>query len=800
MNRRVSCVFLALMSAFCLAGSAWAESFEAGWRFHLGDFAAAMMPGFDHSDWREVQVPHDWSVAGPFGSQYGSGNGYAPGGIAWYRKPFDLQAEDQGKRVVVMFDGVYHNSEVWINGHFLGQRPSGYNSFYYDLTPHLNFGTGQNVLAVRVDHSRFADSRWYTGSGIYRHVRLIVTDRLHIEPWGVFVTTPEVTDEKAVVRIETTVRNDHETSLTVVINSEILAPQARDNVKVATMVSMEAGQSQTLVQTLVLPHPKRWSLEDPVLYAVNSELETPQGLSHQMTTPFGIRTIRFDADQGFFLNDRSLKLKGVCLHHDAGSVGAAVPDQVLERRLRLMKALGANAIRSSHNPPAPELLDLCDRIGLLVKDEAFDEFTPPKNKWVAGRNQGQPSRFGYGEVFSEWSVRDMEDLVRRDRNHPCVILWSIGNEIDYANDPFSHPVLGDQYRPTQPRAELLTVYAKPLVQAVKKFDTTRPVAAALANLPMSNAVDLPQCLDVVGYNYQEKYYEADHEAFPERIIFGSENGDSYDAWMAVVNNDYIAGQFLWTGIDYLGEANVWPNRANGAGLLDLCGFKKPIGWYRQSLWSDMPMVYACVTDRMRGRGRGRGRENTLRGQAHWNWQPGQTVLVQAVTNCEAMALELNGRLLERKSGDQAVQGVLSWQVPYEPGVLKAVGYKADQAVCDFALRTTGPAHHIVLIPDRTQLKSSGTDICHLEFQVTDQAGHRVATDDSEVQFAIQGPGRILGIGSGNLNDVDSNQDLVHRVYEGRGLAIVQSGPGPGTIKIRASSEGLESAGIDCVVQ
>ncbi|NQV33451.1 MAG: DUF4982 domain-containing protein [Phycisphaeraceae bacterium] len=794
MDSRVFRIYLGMMLGLSLAGSARAESFEQGWRFQLGDSATAMMPGFSDGDWRVVQIPHDWSVEGPFGPQYGSGNGYAPGGIGWYRKAFDLKAEQQGRRVVVMFDGVYHNSEVWVNGHLLGQRPSGYHSFYYDMTPYLHFGSQPNVLAVRVDHSRFADSRWYTGSGIYRHVQLIVTDKLHIEPWGVFVTTPEVTDGRAVVRIETTVKNDHETPRIVMLMSEILAPQARDNAMVGSPVSLEAGQSKTVVQTVSLPNPKRWSLESPTLYTVKSEIHTNTELVHREDVTFGIRTIRFDADQGFFLNEKPLKLKGVCLHHDAGSLGAAVPDKVLERRLRLMKSLGANAIRTSHNPSAPELLDICDRIGLLVKDEAFDEFTPPKNKWVAGWNKGQPSRFGYGEVFAEWSVRDMEDLVLRDRNHPCVIMWSIGNEIDYANDPFSHPVLGDKYRPTHPRAELLKVYAEPLVAAVKKLDTTRPVTAALANLPMSNAVGLAQCLDVVGYNYQEKHYEADHKAFPKRVIFGSENGDSYGAWQAVVNHDYIAGQFLWTGIDYLGEAGVWPNRAAGAGLLDLCGFKKPVGWYRQSLWSDTPMVYACVTDRIRGR------QNSLRGRAHWNWQAGQTVSVQAVTNCDAMALELNGRLLERKSRDQAEQGVLSWQVPYEAGVLRAVGYQAGEAACEFVLKTTGAAHHIALIPDVTQLQASGSDICHLEFRVVDEAGQRVATETSEVRFEILGPAHIIGIGNGDLSDIKSNQDLVHNVFQGRGLAIVQSGFLPGKVQIRAECEGLEPANLELTVR
>ena len=781
---------LLMILSVCLSAQADDASFERDWRFSKGDFVTAMMPGFDDHDWRRVQIPHDWSVEGPFGPQYASGSGYAPGGIAWYRKAFTLKPEDQGRRVVVMFDGVYNNSEVWINGSFLGQRPSGYHSFYYECTPTLHFGEQSNVIAVRVDHSRFADSRWYTGSGIYRHVHLIITDKLYIPVWGVSVTTSEVSTDRATVHIETQVRNDHDSESTTTLKSTIIGPESQDIVTTSSSTTLASGQTRRLVQSVTVPDPRLWSVEDPALYTLKSQLVTDQGVVYEETTDFGIRSLRFDADHGFFLNGQPLKLKGVCLHHDAGSLGAAVPDQVLERRLRLMKELGANAIRTSHNPPAPELLDFCDRLGLLVKDEAFDEFTPPKNKWVGGWNRGQPSHFGYGEVFAAWSVRDVKDMVRRDRNHPSVIMWSIGNEIDYANDPFSHPVLGDDYRPTQPRAEWMPTYARPLVEAVKSIDTTRPVTMALANLPMSNAVGLPQCLDVVGYNYQERYYEADHKTYPQRVIFGSENGDSWSAWQAVVQHDYIAGQFLWTGIDYLGEAGAWPNRANGAGLLDLCGFKKPIGWFRQSLWSDRPMVYACVTDRRRGR------RNTFYGQAHWNWQTGQTVTIQAVTNCEAVALDLNGQLLPRKTRTDAVDGVWRWQVPFAPGTLKALGYHGDQVVCEFDLQTAGPAHHIELVPDVTQLKAKGRDICHLVFRVVDEAGVRVPMDESEVHFSLEGPARILAVGNGNLNDDDPTLDLVHHAYQGLGLAMVQSTGEAGKITIQARADGLQAAQVE----
>lgn len=778
-----------------LAGAApQGDAFDFNWRFCKGDFPAAMMPGFDDSAWRTVHLPHDWSIEGPFGAEYASGTGYAPGGIAWYRKHFTLDAGQQDKLVVVEFDGVYQNSEVWINGQFVGRRPYGYSSFQYDVTQHLRFGDRDNVIAVRVDHTKFADSRWYTGSGIYRHVRLRITDKLHVGPWDVYVTTPEVDEHSAVIRAETVVRNDHDEARSFVLESSIAAPDGHVAASLSSSGTVEAHTQQTLVPQIKIPDPQRWSIETPHLYTLRSTLKVGADVVQEMTTPFGIRTIRFDPNRGFFLNGQAVKIKGVCLHHDAGCLGAAVPDKVLERRLQLMKDLGANAIRTSHNPPAPELLDLCDRLGLLVKDEAFDEFTPPKNKWVEGWNAGEPSKAGYGEYFAQWSVKDMEDLVRRDRNHPCVIMWSIGNEIDYPNDPFSHPVLGNNYRPEHPPAENLLKHAQPLIEATKKWDRTRPVTAALASIDMSNAVALAQALDVVGYNYQEQHYEADHRTYPDRFIFGSENGDSYDAWTIVRDNDYVAGQFLWTGIDYLGEARRWPNRANGAGLLDMCGFKKPIGWFRQSLWSDEPMVYVCVSGRTGRRWRG------LRGAEHWNWTEGQTVTILGCTNCPEVGLVLNDRPLETQTLAQANGGVLRWETPYEPGTLRAIGRRDGRDVCEFVLRTAGPATRIALSPDATQLRADGRDICHIAFRLADNQDIRVPSADQEIRFQVEGPGRIIGIENGDLNSLDDPQDHVHRTYRGQGLAILQAQRRGGKIRVTAQSEGLTPATCEIDVE
>jgi beta-galactosidase len=771
--------------------------FDFDWRFAKGNFAVAMMPAFDDSSWRVVNLPHDWSIEGPFSAEYGSGNGYAPGGVGWYRKHFKLDAIDRDKLIAIEFDGVYNNSEVWINGLLVGRRPYGYSSFQYDLTPHLKFGSEENLIAVRVDHSKFADSRWYTGSGIYRHVRLRISDKLRIGHWGTYVITPEVNNDSAAIHIETAIKNGYDQTKEFTLQSDIVTEDGQIIASLSTQGTLDSQAEQILVQQIQINNPRLWSIENPVLYALRSNIKQGEKVIDNMTTPFGIRTIEFDPNKGFFLNGKSMKLKGVCLHHDAGCLGAAVPDKVLERRLRLMKDLGANAIRTSHNPPAPELLDICDRLGLLVKDEAFDEFTPPKNKWLTGWNNGVPSRFGYGEDFLQWSVTDIQDMVRRDRNHPCIILWSIGNEIDYRNDPFSNPVLGSDYRPEQPPAENMVKYAGPLIEAVKKLDKTRPVTAALATIVVSNVVGLAQMLDVVGYNYQEKFYKADHQKYPKRVIFGSENGDEYNNWAVVRDNDYVAGQFLWTGIDYLGEAGRWPNTANGAGLLDLCGFKKPLGWFRQSLWSDKPMVYVYASGGRSGRGRGRG----VRGTEQWNWPEDSSVNVLCYTNCAEVSLMLNDKPIGTKPYLEARNGVLTWNVPYAPGELKAVGLNNGQRVCEYLLRTAGPANRIELLPDVNQIYADGKDICHVEFRITDDKGVIVQDAANEVVFEVQGPGHIISIGNGNLNNIEDYKDNKHKAYNGRGLAVLQSkftpnGQNPGKIKISARAEGLETASVE----
>jgi beta-galactosidase len=772
----------------CSPAARVTEDFDANWLFSRGDFASAMMPAFDDHGWRPLSVPHDWSSDGPFSAEYASGTGYAPGGIGWYRKHFRFDEGQQGRRVAIEFDGVYDYSEVWVNGHFVGGRPFGFIGFCHDLTPYLKWNGGDNVVAVRVDHSRFADSRFYTGSGIYRNVRLVIADKLRIAHWGVYVTTPQIKPASALVRIETTVENHFARQRKFALQSDIVAPGGEIAASLTTVKSVAGNSVQTVVQEMKVLRPELWSPAAPALYTLKSGVKLDGQVADGTETPFGIRTAAFDADRGFFLNGVPTKLKGVCIHHDAGPLGAAVPEKVLERRLKLLKEIGVNAIRTSHNPPDPELLDLCDRLGFLVMDEAFDEFTPGKNKWVTGLNDGVPSRFGYAEMFAQWSVRDLSDMVRRDRNHPAIILWSIGNEVDFANDPFSDPVLGENYHPENPPATDLIRCAAPLVAAVKALDRTRPVTAALATVKMSDAVGLPELLDAVGYNYQEWRYAADHAKYPKRIIYGSETSQRYGAWRAVQTNRFISGQFLWTGFDYLGEAGAWPNRANGAGLFDLCGFKKPLAWFRQSLWSDRPMVYLCASE-------SRGGRRGFMGAQKWNWASNSTVTVFCFANCPEVTLVLNGKIIGSKKLSEAVKGVLRWELPFEPGTLKAVGRADGREVCDYVLRTAGAADRIELLPDTTRLCADGKDVCHVEFRIVDKNGVRVPDAEPEVTFEMTGPARIIGIGSGDLNSVEDCKTNRHRAFQGRGLAMLQAGTVPGAVILKATAPGLDPASI-----
>lgn len=644
---RMTIVFLALWGVL----NGWGQGFgnreliNVDWYFNLGDIKYGGAEFFDHSEWRKLELPHDWSVESVASPSLASCTGYLPGGIGWYRKDLDIPKNKEGNKVYVYFEGVYNNSEVFINGKWIGKRPNGYVSFMYDLTPYLNFG-GRNVLAVRVDHSQDADSRWYTGSGIYRDVYLVYANPVHIGLWGVSYSA-KVNQKNAVLSVQAEVENTDKMPVTVKVLHEVFD---RDGKKVGAGsrdYSLKADEMVKKELTISVAQPKLWSLENPYLYTIKTTLSKGGKVIDRTETQAGIRSLTFDPNKGFALNGKLMKVKGVCIHHDAGCLGVAVPKEVWRRRLLQLKEIGCNAVRMSHNPQATCVYELCDELGILIKDEAFDEWEYAKKKWITGWNKGKPGFQGSASYFREWSKKDLADMIRRDRNHPSIIMWSIGNEVDYPNDPYSHPVLdqaeiGQQhvrgYRKEQPRAERLGDIAKELVEEAKKHDLSRPVTAALAGAVMSNETDYPAALDVVGYNYTENRYQIDHEKYPNRILYGSETRHDLNAWKAVRDNDFIFGQFIWTGFDYLGEAGPWPSRGFTTGMIDLAGNIKPNGYFRRALWLESPTVYVGTHKIESAK-----KKPSANASAVWNYEPGDIIRVVAYTNCEEAELLLNGK-------------------------------------------------------------------------------------------------------------------------------------------------------------
>jgi beta-galactosidase len=595
-------LFMLITSRVSAQSSGNSMLFNSNWKFHKGDVIGGEAPEFADGGWQRVDLPHDWSIEGPFSEEWASGTAFLPGGIGWYRKTFTMPINVKDKKTYIYFDGVYKNSEVWINGHYLGKRPNGFISFQYEMTPYLK--TGTNVIAVKVDHSQFADSRWYTGSGIYRNVYLVTKSPVHIGLWGVNFTTPEVSANYARVKMTVTVVNGSPKNSPITIKCKLVDAGGKTVAAAGTILTLKKTDSSLNDISFAVNNPKLWSVDHPNLYNLVVSISADGKQADEWKGKVGIRSIKFDADKGFFLNGENRKLKGVCIHDDAGALGVAVPKEVWYRRLKLLKGAGSNSVRMSHNPHADYFYDLCDELGLMVMDEAFDEWEAGKNKWVKGRNVGTPGKDGYNEYFTNWYDKDVRDMVLRNRMHTSIIMWSIGNEIDYPNDPYTAPILntgrnpqiyGRGYAEDHPLVSRLGELSKLLVDVVKKYDTTRPVTAALAGVVMSNTTTFPENLDIIGYNYQEFRYVDDHKTYPERIIYGSENSQALSAWMAVDTNAYIAGQYLWTGIDYLGEANRFPSRSSGAGLMDLAGFPKPEYYFRQSLWSNKPMVYLTTT-------------------------------------------------------------------------------------------------------------------------------------------------------------------------------------------------------------
>lgn len=775
-----------------------AELINDGWLFQLKDEADAYKPDFNDKSWRRLDLPHDWSVEAPLSPTLASCTGYLPGGIAWYRKNLQIPADLNGKKVFVYFEGIYNRSSVYINGHLLGSRPNGYVSFAYDLTPYLKFGAN-NVLAVRVDHSQSADSRWYTGSGIYRNVYLVTAGPVHFSLWGVTYQTLKVSDQGALVQVRASVKNETtaETDVQVVmqwinLSGKVVAQKSQKK-------KIPAGAENEFSADLQIRNPDLWHVESPYLYQLKTILSVGGKIVDESVCKAGIRMLQFDANKGFALNGEWMKMKGVCIHHDAGVLGSAVPRQVWERRLKTLKSMGCNAIRMSHNLQAPDVYELCDELGFLVMDEGFDEFEFPKKKWLLGWNVGEPGFQGTFDFFDEWSDRDVASMVLRDRNHPSVVIWSIGNEVDYPNDPYSHPILNGSefnqpvsggYDPEKPSAERLGPIGKRISGGIRTIDTSRPVTGALAGVIMTNETDYPKYLDVVGYNYSENRYAMDHRKYPDRIIYGSENGHGYASWKAVRDNDYIFGQFIWTGFDYLGESNPWPSRGFNSGMIDLAGFIKPRGYYRMAMWCEKPVTYIgtyLLTDKNR-----RGLWDSA--MPVWNYSQGDTVRVVCYTNCPQSQLFLNGQPVgSLKNLDDNV-GIISWDIPFQPGKLEVLGFQEGKNTARFSIQTSERSFAIMATPDKTSL-SKNRDLVHVTIQITDQHGVPVMLADDEVTCTITGPARLLGLESANNTDMSDYRDNSHRVYHGRMLAYIQTTGQPGEVSLTFTAPWLTSARI-----
>lgn len=765
------------------------QLFDASWKFHHGDISRGEDIAIDDSLWQPVELPHDWSIFGPFSEDNPSGphGAFLPCGVGWYRKTFMLPPGDRGKSVEIEFDGIYMNSDVWLNGHHLGRRPNGFVSFSYDLTPRLHVGNQSNVLAVKVDNSLQPNCRWYSGSGIYRHVWLTTAAAIRVDHWGTFIHTPTVSATSAEVEISTRIRNDRGTAATVLLLTKVINDVGEVSAEVRTACSARANAVTPVIQQLRLSNPRLWSLDEPVLYTAVSQVFEGESLTDEYRTTFGVRSARFDPNQGFLLNEQPVLLKGVCIHHDLGALGAAFHEPAMERRLQILKRMGCNAIRMSHNPPAPQLLDLCDQLGFLVIDEAFDE-------WRVGK-EGIP--YGYHLYFDEWAERDLVSMIERDRNHPSIILWSLGNEIPEKGKPEG------------------VATALMLVNIAHRCDSTRPTTSAINFIESANKSGFADVFDVVGYNGgggSSFMYGVDHQSYPLRKIYGSEaphtaqtrgtyisdenHCSSYDtcfirmssegACKLLQDHPFVAGNFRWTGIDYLGEPiphknyhiparqKLWPARSSDAGVLDTCGFEKDIYYFYQSQWAQRPMVHILP---------------------HWNWtgREGQPVFVWCYTNCDAVELFLNERSLGVQHTMTAADYHLSWEVPYAPGLLRAVGMRAGKHACTEEVQTASAPAKLSMTCESTALHADGRDLAHLSVEVTDSAGVMAPNADNLVEFDVEGEGCIVGVDNGDpLSHYDFRGSSIP-AFRGKCMMVVRSTTRPGILTIRARSQGLGDA-------
>ena len=778
-------------------------SFNDDWRFHKGDLQGAEKPAFDDSTWRSLRLPHDWAIEGPFDKKYNARCGGLPfHGTGWYRKTFSVTDDSQGKVVTITFDGAMYNTDVWVNGHFLGNRPFGYIEFSYDISKYLNYG-GENTIAVRLSPEDFS-SRWYPGAGLYRNVWIDFRNAIHVAKWGTFITTPKVSDETAGLAVETTLEGTL-THREIAVLYEVIDPSG------AIVARSEQLAKPVLQTTISVPSPQIWTLENPRLYQLITTVREDEQILDRTQTRFGIRTLKFTKSDGFFLNGQRIRIQGVCLHHDNGPLGAVVNRRAVERKLQIMKQMGANSVRTSHNPPSNELLDLCDTMGILVQVEAFDVWRKPK---VSN---------GYNKFFDTWAEQDIKDMVRRDRNHPSVFMWSIGNEILEQGDPKNGVHL-----------------ANTLCDYVKSLDDSRPTTCGFNWWPGPLKNGIASQVDIPGLNYKPFAYGGPTDKYaPEQPIIGSETSSctssrgiyhlpikkyqthpslqvsSYDLicppwgyppdfeFDALEKNPEIIGEYVWTGFDYLGEPTPyggrdnstngywngnWPSRSSYFGTVDLCGFPKDRYYLYQSQWTEQPMVHVLP---------------------HWNWEgtDHKVIPVFAYTNCEEVELFVNGESFGRKTKGRDLTKIpiqlknydkdhimskyrLSWDVPFSPGSLRVVGFTGGKAVAEKIIRTGGKPAHIRLVPDRLKLNDSGDDLSYITVRVEDKNGNLCPLADNLIQFSVEGPGEITAVGNGNAATTEAFVATRRKAFGGLCMLIVQAEKNTGDISVNASSSGL----------
>lgn len=789
-------ITLVFFCGICLNANAYLEDnyrkqlFDFGWKFALGDYSDASSIHYNDNDWRTLDLPHDWSIEDRTDSANPMGNdgGYFPAGIGWYRKSFELPSTYKDKKVGIYFEGVYMNAEVFVNGKSVGMHPYGYSSFYYDLTSYLRYGE-KNIIAVRVDNSQQKNCRWYTGSGIYRHVWLTATNPVHINHWGVAITTPEVDESKAVVQVKTVLRNETSSGRRVTLTTQLRRGEEEAG-KGENAVELPANGTKEVIQTISVLRPAMWSPASPELYKAYLTVSEAGNTLDHTTETFGIRTITYSAEKGLFLNGKRIILNGGCLHHDNGLLGAAAYDRVEERKAELMKAAGFNAVRTAHNIPSEAFLYACDRLGLLVIDEPFDGWRDSKNK------------YDYSTLFDQWWQQDVESMVLRDRNHPSIFCWSIGNEVI-----------------ERKKLEVVTT-AKKLADHVYKFDSSRPVTSALAAWDNDWEIYDPLAAvhDIVGYNYLLHRAPADHQRVPSRVIMQTESypRDAFANWALVEDNNYIIGDFVWTAIDYLGESGIgryyyvgetegehyernhYPWHGAYCGDIDLTGWRKPISHYRELLYNSEKKLYMSVKEPDHFYGK---IKETLWSVwptwESWNWagHEGKEIQVEVYSRYPKVRLYLNDRLIGEQLTGREQQFKAVFTLSYEPGILKAVGVEAEVEVEETVLKTSGNPAQIKLTADRTEIKADGQDLTFVTVEIQDKEGIIEPNANNHLSFDVKGTGVIAAVGNADLKDTDSYVGHQRKAWKGRAIVVVKSTRKKGRIVLKVTSPGLIPATV-----